>query len=126
MTGRHHRDPRREKARDLRRLDAGRLRDIFIKQHPEYDWRNFNHLSLEDWRVLWRASDRAWDVWVCSATGRGAPPQKFSASAPPASFRRDLNRLRRARERQAIREQLARGGDVSPPRHRRDARWLWW
>jgi len=125
MTGRHCRDPRREKARDLRRLDHGRLRDIFFKLHPEHDWRNFSHLAIEDWRVLHRAADRAWAVWFRLATGRGEEMHFYSA-APPAWFRRGLNRLRRARERQAIREQLARDDDVSPTRYCRDARWLWW
>lgn len=124
MAGRH-RDPRREKARDLRRLDTGRLWDIFIRLHPEHDWRNFSRGG--DWKALLRAADRAWAEWVRSATGRGEEALlHFGAAAPPARFRRDQNRLRRARERQAIREQLARGDDISLPRYCRDVRWLWW
>ncbi len=118
-------NPRSEKLRDLRRMDAGRLSDIFLKCHPEHDWRNFpKGTPWEDRRMRWRASDRAEDEWVLKVVGPRRT--RFSCGAPPAWFRRGLNRKRRAQARQAMREQLRDGEDVTTPRRPRDVRWLWW
>jgi len=121
------RDPKREKLRDLRRMDAGRLSDIFLKCHPEHDWRNFKFppgTPWEDRRMRWRESDRVEDEWILRAVGPGR--SRYSCGAPPASFRRELNRKRRAQARQAMREQLRDGEEVTTPRPRPNVRWEWW
>lgn len=116
-------DPRREKVRDLRRMDSGRLSDIFVKCYPEHDWRNFKFpsgMSWEERRIRWCESDRAEDEWILRAVGSGRT--RYSC-APPAWFRRQLNRKRRAKAKQTMREQLRDGEDVTTPRRPRDVRW---
>ncbi len=120
-------DPRREKLRDMRRMDAGRLSDIFLKCHPEHDWRNFKFpkgTPWEDRRLRWRESDRAEDEWVLRMVGPNR--SRYSCGAPPAWFRRELNRKRRAQVKQAMREQLRDGEDMLLPRYRNNVRWEWW
>ncbi len=121
------RDPKREKLRDLRRMDTGRLSGIFFKRHPEHDWRNFKFLlgtSWEDRRMRWRESDRVGDEWILRAVGPGR--SRYSCGVPPASFRRGLNRKRRAQMKQAMSKQLCDGDDVTNPRPHRNVRWEWW
>jgi len=122
------RDPRREKTLDMRRMEGDRLRNIFRKTHPWCDWRKIpKGLSWEERRLIWQAFDRVEDEWLEAATN-GRPWRRWCWGAPPAWFRRGLNKLRRARDRQTLREQLRDGDhdEVSMPRHRRNARWLWW
>ena len=125
---RNRRDPRREKLLDMRRMDEGRLGHIFRKCHPELDWRNFciRDLGLHGWRQAYREVNRLEDEWIRMATG-GRHNRRFGCTAPPAWFRRDLNRKRRAQDRQSMREQLRDGDDVTLiARRPRDVRWLWW
>jgi len=118
------RDPRREKLRDMRRVPGDRLWDMFRKVHPEFDWVNRpKNTDYAEWRLLFSISHEAGEEWIRRVTGCR---HVRSWGAPPAWFRRGLNKLRRSREKQAMREQLARGGDVTLPRSRRNARWLWW
>jgi len=124
---RNRRDPRREKTLDMRRLDGGRLSDIFYKCHPEHHWRNTPEgLTWEERRLLWRESDLAEEEWVRAATGGRGHHRRFCYGSPPAWFRRDRNRLIRAKDRHAMARQLRDGDDVGLPRRRRDIRWLWW
>lgn len=121
------RDPKREKLRDLRRMDAGRLSGIFTKCHPEHDWRNFKFPKGTPWearRPHWQEADRAEDEWILHAVGPRRT--RFSCGTPPAWFRRQLNRQRRAKDRQAMREQLRDGEEPMAHRRPRDVRWLWW
>lgn len=121
------RDPKREKLRDLRRMDSGRLSSIFNKCHPEHDWKNFEFpdgTRLRDRLMRWQESNRAEDEWILQTVGGGR--SRYSCGAPPSWFRRQLNRKRRAKGKQAMREQLRDGRDVTPPPRRRDVRWLWW
>lgn len=126
---RNRRDPRREKVLDMRRMDGGRLSTIFDKCCPEYDWRNFpkgpGWFRSEDWHALWAESRKAEDEWTRKATG-GRAYRRWVMGAPPAWFRRGMNRLRRARDKQGMLRQLAEEGDAVHPRHRRDVRWNWW
>jgi len=120
---RNRRDPRREKLLDMRRMDGGQLSDIFDKLHPEYNWKN---LPLGAWRMLWDEARRAEDEWTAKVTGGRHRRTRFCTGSPPAWFRRDRNRLYRARDREAMVRQLRDGDDVVLPRRRRDIRWLWW
>ena len=123
-----NRDPRRDKILDMRRLGWGRLSSIFLKCHPEHDWKNLpKGLTFEERLLLCRESDLAEEEWMRRATGGGDPRNRWALGAPPAWFRRHLNRLRRSRDKQAMREQLRDGvDDVTLPRRRRDVGWLWW
>ncbi len=109
----------------MRRMDGGRLSAIFDKLHPEYDWHNFP-ADTGSWRSLWDEAHRAEDEWTVKATGGRYRHIRFCSGSPPAWFRRDRNRLFRARDREAMIRQLKDGDDVVLPRRRRDIRWLWW
>jgi len=123
---RNRRDPRREKTLDMRRMEWGQLSTIFDRLHPEHDWHNFpKGLGYEERRRRWDESIRAEDEWIRKATG-GRRRERFCSGSPPAWFRRDRNRLQRARDREAMARQLRDGDDVVLPRRRRDIRWLWW
>lgn len=124
---RNRRDPRREKALDMRSMREDRLMTIFYKCHPEYDWRK---LTFPDdygaYHKMLEELHRIEDEWIHGATGGRRGRHRYCGGTPPAWFRRGLNRLRRARARQAMREQIRHDGDVLLPRQVRNVRWLWW
>lgn len=121
----NRRNPRREKVLDMRRMDGERISTIFDKCCPEYDWRNLPKCGSDDWYALRAESRKAEDEWTRKATG-GRQKRHSMSGTPPAWFRRGMNKLRRARDKQSMLRQLAEEGDAAHPHHRRDVRWNWW
>jgi len=124
------RDPRASKNRDLRRnlrsWEGFSPRRRWEKIHGQYvRWRRFHSAcDCSSWYECRNKEDEFLRKW----TGCEQWELHSCHEAVSASFRRDLNRLQRARERQAIQEAFVNDDweDFCLPRHRRDAAWLWW
>jgi len=123
------RDPRKKKLRDLRRAGRNdfcrpRLYRLFDRLHPEYD-----HITdFRKWRYRllypgeWERYYNAQRAWVRSIIGPGY------YGSPPSHYRRDSNRLRRHRQKQALRRAIENDTleDFSMPRERKDVGWDYW
>lgn len=98
---------------------------LFERLYPE--WNRAPHWADADWRTWWDQAHQACNEWINKITGECASHHHGMGSCP-AWFRRDLNRLRRSREKAALRraEIKADWDDFALPRFRRDANWLWW
>lgn len=132
------RNPRQKKLRDLRKAwlsgDGFSLYRYFDKLYPEYDWRlhhRRNPSNGESWSERYHAERKLRYEWLLEILGADvlqAAPYGGNGNSP-AHFRRDLNRHRRAQEKQALREAIAHGDDwdeIEFPHFRRNANWLWW
>lgn len=116
-----YRDPRRDKIRDLRRAH-GLWRKLWQKLHPECGVRWTIRLCDHQ---LWDLVYNAEDEWIRGMLGHPAYVPHMPGNAP-AHYRRTMNKLRRAKDKQAMREQLRDGEtDIIIPRHRRDVNWDW-
>ena len=98
---------------------------LFDKLYPEYDRRP--RWGTWDWYPWWHQVDNIRDEWIESLTGEVCPHHHGMGHAP-AHYRRTLNRLRRSREKQALRKVQMTGDwdDFYIPRPRKDADWNWW
>ena len=109
-----HRDPRREKALDLR--NTPQLRKACDRVGPPEG----DILDHDSWQRAWNAQED----WMRKKVGLTRIP--WYPDNAPAHFRRSINRQRRAQVRQSMREQLRDGvDDIVLPRFRRDANWRW-
>lgn len=95
---------------------------LFEREHPRPRWTTIlnNTTTLHQWESLR-------ERWMRARTKE--PVGSFLGMGnAPADFRRDLNRLHRAKEKQALRKAIDRDEleDYSNPRQRRNANWLWW
>lgn len=123
-------DPRRKKARDLRRIarsDCGRIFALFHKYHPEIKelqdkaWQESStyYCLSPDWHI-YQDLEYGWATKI-------AGYWDALGGAPSSGFRRMHNRLHRNREKVALRKAIQNEDleDFSIPRKYRDIRWLW-
>lgn len=128
------RDPRKEKARDLRRIARSgnpSIFKLFHKYHPEVKEQEKQiqqeYRARDEW--YWHSSE--WNIlhnmeydWAIKIAGYW----NAIGGAPPADFRRMYNRMHRSRQKAALRKAIQAGNldDFSFPSQRRNIRWLWW
>jgi hypothetical protein len=126
------RNPYAKKLREYRKALRGAkgyisLWKLFDHIHPEWD-KNPHRWFDPNWRIWHDQVDNIRDDWFRRITRQ--PIDGFHGMGnAPAHFRRDLNRNRRNKEKQAIRDAMAGNIDwdeFSLPRFRRNANWLWW
>ncbi len=124
------RNARSKKVREYRKALRGAKGTISL-------WKLFDHLFPEydqgprwshDWRTWWDQIHNIRDEWFREITRESAVWYSGCGNAP-AWFRRDLNRQRRNKDSQALRDAVAHGDDFedfSFSRPRKDVNWLWW
>jgi len=116
-------DPQ-SKRRDLRRAylsgNGPRIRDIFRKEHPEFNTPIWH--SKEWWDICCQKEEE----WL--AHKLGISYYDCSWGNAPASFRRNLNRAQRSKEKSVLRRAFLKDewDDFQLPRYRHNANWLWW
>ncbi len=129
-----NRDPRKNKARDLRRIARSNpsIFHLFHKYHPEVEERK------KQLREEWRDLDDVWYWWTSEYTvlldleydwaAKIAGYWNAIGGSPPSSYRRMRNRLHRARQKAALQQSIQNCDleDFDFPRKRRDIRWLWY
>lgn len=130
------RDPRKKKARDLRRIarsDMNRILSLFDIYHPE-----IKQLVEEAERRLRVDRRRFW--WWLTPEWHYYQDQKHEwatkiagywdaiGGAPPAWFRRSYNRQLRSRQKAALDRAIRDDAldDFLMPRERCNIRWEWW
>ncbi len=124
------RNHRSNKVREYRKSLRGAkgtisLWKLFYELHPEYDR---PHRWWPEWTTWWDYVEEIRIDWFSQLAQTPAGDYSGCGNAP-AHFRRDLNRMQRSREKQALRNAISNDADwedFTMPRHRRDADWLWW
>lgn len=124
-------DPRKEKQRDLRRAFAGGDRPglyrMYDHLHPEDINRNLWCFRLR-WLEYYYEYRNERDHWIKKQIGVFPNEIGNGMGNAPASYRRELNRQRRSKQKQAIRNAMSRQDwdDFDLPRFKRDVNWMWW
>jgi hypothetical protein len=130
------RNPRKKKARDLRRIARSSgydpsIFDLFHKYHPEVkeleDQLRKEYRARGEWYWLsgeWRVLQNMEYDWVTKVAGHW----NALGGAPPAWFRRMHNRLRRARQKAAFNRAWHNDDwdDFVIEPEPRSIRWEWW
>lgn len=121
------RNARRDKVREYRKAIRGAkgtisLWTLFEREYPRPRWTFiFDNITvLHEWEMLR-------EEWMRERTRE--PVSTFHGMGnASASFRRDLNRLHRAKEKQSLRQAVLcdQLEDYANPRPRRNANWLYW
>lgn len=118
------RDSRKKKLRDLRRIARSSynpsIYDLFDKYHPEVaKWDSIRYFGTPAWHIYHNLKYG----WVTRIAGYW----DALGGAPPSWFRRSHNRLRRARQKEALRVAVSDDAwdDFLLPLDRRNIRWEW-
>jgi hypothetical protein len=116
------RDPYKKKLRDLRRIARSggysSIFRLFDKYHPEIAELDNSPCSSQEWQAY---SDLKYG-WAQRMAGYW----DALGGAPPASFRRMLNRELRTKQKAAFYKAVKNEEwDIFIPPHRRTCRWLW-